>query len=64
MLRRLRNALSPGWLVLHLITVALVVAMVLLGRWQLHVSEAKHFSIQNFGYALLVHVRGRARVSP
>jgi len=51
-LRRLRFALSPGWLVLHLITVALVVTMVLLGRWQLHVSEAKHFSIQNFGYAL------------
>ena len=31
---------------------AAAVAMVLLGRWQLHVSEAKHFSLQNFGYAL------------
>jgi DNA-binding transcriptional regulator of glucitol operon len=52
MLRRLRFALSPGWLVLHLITIAMVVAMVLLGRWQLDVSNAKHFSLQNFGYAL------------
>jgi DNA-binding transcriptional regulator of glucitol operon len=51
-LRRLRFALSPGWLVLHLITVALVVTMVLLGRWQLDVSNAKHFNLQNFGYAL------------
>ncbi len=37
---------------LHAFTIVLVVTMVLLGRWQLHVSEAKHFSIQNFGYAL------------
>ena len=34
------------------ITVALVVTMVLLGRWQLTVSEHKHFGLQNFGYAL------------
>ena len=52
MLRRLRFALSPGWLVLHLITLALIVTMVLLGRWQLDVSNAKHFNLQNFGYAL------------
>jgi DNA-binding transcriptional regulator of glucitol operon len=26
--------------------------MVLLGRWQLDVSNAKHFSLQNFGYAV------------
>jgi len=26
--------------------------MVLLGRWQLDVSNAKHFNLQNFGYAL------------
>ena len=44
--------LRPGWVVLHVITLALAVTMVLLGRWQLHVSEHKHFSIQNFGYAL------------
>ncbi|PZS17618.1 MAG: hypothetical protein DLM57_08155 [Pseudonocardiales bacterium] len=52
MLRRLRFALSPGWLVLHLVTLALIVTMVLLGRWQLRVSNAKHFNLQNFGYAL------------
>jgi DNA-binding transcriptional regulator of glucitol operon len=28
------------------------VTMVLLGRWQLHVSESKHFSLQNFGYTI------------
>ena len=26
--------------------------MILLGRWQLDVSNSKHFNIQNFGYAL------------
>jgi DNA-binding transcriptional regulator of glucitol operon len=50
--RRLRFALSPGWLALHLVTTALVVTMVLLGRWQLDVSNSKHFNLQNFGYAL------------
>ncbi len=44
--------LSPGWLALHLTALALVVTMVLLGRWQLDVSNSKHFSLQNFGYAL------------
>lgn len=37
---------------LHLIALSLIVSMVLLGRWQLNVSNAKHFSLQNFGYAL------------
>ncbi len=37
---------------LHAFTIAAVTTMVLLGRWQLHVSETKHFNIQNFGYAL------------
>lgn len=32
--------------------VAVTVAMVLLGRWQLTVSNRKHFDVQNFGYAL------------
>jgi hypothetical protein len=50
--RRLREARSPGWVTLHLVTLALVVTMVLLGRWQLDVSNSKHFSLQNFGYAL------------
>jgi DNA-binding transcriptional regulator of glucitol operon len=26
--------------------------MILLGRWQLHVSESKGFSVQNFGYSI------------
>lgn len=50
--RRYRFALRPGWLALHALCAALIVAMVLLGRWQLRVSNAKHFNIQNFGYAL------------
>jgi DNA-binding transcriptional regulator of glucitol operon len=50
--RRFGFALRPGWLALHLITVALIVTMILLGRWQLRVSESKHFSIQNFGYTI------------
>ena len=36
----------------HLLVLAAIVSMVLLGRWQLDVSDAKHFDIQNFGYAL------------
>lgn len=50
--RKYYFALRPGWLVLHLFTIAAVVTMVLLGRWQLHVSESKHFNIQNFGYTI------------
>jgi DNA-binding transcriptional regulator of glucitol operon len=50
--RRVRFALAPGWLALHLLCITLVVTMVLLGRWQLNVSDRKHFSLQNFGYAL------------
>lgn len=50
--RRLRFVVQPNWLALHVLTVALVVTMVLLGRWQLTVSEDKGFSLQNFGYAL------------
>jgi DNA-binding transcriptional regulator of glucitol operon len=44
--------LRPGWLVWHLFTVAAVTTMILLGRWQLRVSESKGFSIQNFGYSI------------
>lgn len=43
---------TPRWLAGHLLVLAAVVTMVLLGRWQLDVSNAKHFNIQNFGYAL------------
>jgi DNA-binding transcriptional regulator of glucitol operon len=49
---KLRPLLTPGWLSLHVISLVLIVTMVLLGRWQLDVSNAKGFSLQNFGYAL------------
>ena len=52
MLRQFRFALRPGWLVWHLFTVAAVTTMILLGRWQLRVSESKGFSLQNFGYSI------------
>jgi len=42
----------PQWLLGHVVVLAAAVVMVLLGHWQLTVSEAKGFSIQNFGYAL------------
>lgn len=51
-LRRYRFALGPGWILLHLFTVAAMITMIMLGRWQLHVSESKHFDIQNFGYTI------------
>jgi DNA-binding transcriptional regulator of glucitol operon len=47
-----RSLVQPRWLLLHLVTVALIVGMILLGRWQLTVSEHKHFDLRNFGYAL------------
>ena len=47
-----RFAWQPKWLAGHLLVVAAVITMVLLGRWQLSVSDRKHFSLQNFGYAL------------
>jgi DNA-binding transcriptional regulator of glucitol operon len=50
--RRYSFATRPGWLLFHLFTLAAIVTMILLGRWQLHVSEHKHFDIQNFGYSL------------
>lgn len=49
---KLRFALRPGWIVLHLITIAAMVTMVKLGWWQMTVSERRGFSILNFGYAL------------
>jgi DNA-binding transcriptional regulator of glucitol operon len=50
--RGYRFALRPGWVAFTVICVALIVTMVLLGRWQLIVSNRKHFDLQNFGYAL------------
>src|SRR3954453_16451924 len=46
-LRKYSFALRPGWVVLHVLTVAAMITMILLGRWQLHVSESKHFNLQN-----------------
>jgi DNA-binding transcriptional regulator of glucitol operon len=47
-----RFATAPKWVAGHLLVLALAVTMILLGRWQLDVSNSKHFSLQNFGYAL------------
>jgi DNA-binding transcriptional regulator of glucitol operon len=47
-----RIFLAPRWLAFHFIVLALAVTMVLLGRWQLDVSNSKHFYWQNFGYAI------------
>lgn len=50
--RRVRPFLTPRWVAFHLAVWAAVLAMVLLGRWQLDVSNRKHFSLQNFSYVL------------
>jgi DNA-binding transcriptional regulator of glucitol operon len=50
--RSYRFAGSPRWVAGHVLVLAVMVTMVLLGRWQLDVSDAKGFSLQNFGYAL------------
>jgi hypothetical protein len=44
--------LTPRWVALHLAVWVVAVTMVFLGRWQLDVSNSKHFDLQNFGYAL------------
>jgi DNA-binding transcriptional regulator of glucitol operon len=43
--------LTPGWAGLTVVAWGAAVGMVLLGRWQLGVSDEKHFALQNFGYA-------------
>ncbi len=50
--RSYRFAWHPRWLAGHVLVLAAAVTMVLLGHWQLTVSEGKGFSLQNFGYAL------------
>jgi len=50
--RSVKVFLTPGWLALHALVWASAVAMIFLGRWQLQVSDDKHFNLQNFGYAL------------
>lgn len=47
-----RGFLTPRWILAHVLVGAGAVTMVLLGRWQLDVSDAKHFDLQNFGYSL------------
>jgi DNA-binding transcriptional regulator of glucitol operon len=49
--RTYKTYLTPRWIGLHLLVWAAAVAMVFLGRWQLQVSNEKHFDLQNFGYA-------------
>jgi DNA-binding transcriptional regulator of glucitol operon len=43
---------TSGWIGLHVLVWSAAVGMVLLGRWQLDVSNSKHFDAQNFSYAL------------
>ena len=50
-LRTVKLFLTPGWVFVHLFVGAAAIVMVQLGRWQLRVSHAKHFDLQNFGYA-------------
>ena len=52
MSRSLRFALKPRWIALHAFVIAAVVTMVLLGRWQLEVSNRKGFSLQNSAYSV------------
>lgn len=51
-MRTVRQFLAPKWLFGHLAVVIVAITMILLGRWQLDVSNSKHFDLQNFGYAL------------
>ncbi|MCW2497068.1 hypothetical protein [Jatrophihabitans sp.] len=48
----LRTFLAPRWLGLHLLFWGAVAGMVLLGRWQLQVSDRRHFDLQNFSYVI------------
>lgn len=49
---RYRFAVRPMWLLLHVFVLAAVITMILLGRWQLRVSDDKGFNLRNFGYAI------------
>ncbi len=48
----LRTFFRPRWIALHLVTLLLITALALLGRWQLDVSNSRHFDLQNFSYTL------------
>ena len=47
-----RTFLSPRWIGLHLVFWGAAVGMVFLGRWQLQVSNRRHFDLQNFSYVI------------
>jgi hypothetical protein len=47
-----RTFLTPRWIGLHLVFWGAAVGMVFLGRWQLQVSDRKHFDLQNFSYVI------------
>jgi hypothetical protein len=49
--RALKLFLTPGWVGVSLLLWGAAVAMVFLGRWQLDVSNSKHFDLQNFSYS-------------
>lgn len=44
--------LRPRWLVVHVVLLGAAVAMVLLGRWQLRVSEGNSWALQNVSYII------------
>jgi len=44
-------AVHPRWLAGHVLVLVTAATMILLGRWQMTVSESKGFDLQNFGYA-------------
>lgn len=48
----LRTFLTPRWIGLHLLFWGAAVGMVFLGRWQLQVSNRRHFDLQNFSYVI------------
>ena len=47
-----RTFLTPRWIALHVIFWGAAVGMVFLGRWQLQVSNRRHFDLQNFSYVI------------
>lgn len=47
----IKRLLTPRMVGFHVLAWGAAVTMVFLGRWQLDVSDAKHFDLQNFGYA-------------
>jgi DNA-binding transcriptional regulator of glucitol operon len=51
MSRAVRRVLTPRWFALHLLVIAMVVTMVLLGRWQWRVAHVRHGALQNYSYA-------------